>query len=101
MYHELWKAYARKHTSPRRVIKIDLPKAYDSIEWIFLKQVLRTLGFPEKFTEWVMQCVRTVNYTIMINGQPSTETFNAASGIKQGDPINPSLTFPWNTSVEC
>ena len=38
--HELVKAYTRKNVSPRSMLKIDLQKAYDSVEWPFLEQVM-------------------------------------------------------------
>ncbi|XP_070031346.1 uncharacterized protein [Nicotiana tomentosiformis] len=46
--HELDKSYNMKHISPRCMIKVDLQKAYDSVEWIYLEQVLEGLAFPEK-----------------------------------------------------
>lgn len=46
---ELVKAYQRKHISPRCMIKINLQKAYDSVEWIYLEQVLKGLCFTAKF----------------------------------------------------
>ena len=69
--HELVKAYTRKHISPRCMLKIDLQKAYDSMEWTFLEQIMYGLGFPERFVQWVMNCVKTVNYSIVVNGQVS------------------------------
>lgn len=95
--HELVKSYSRKHISPRCMIKVDLQKAYDSVEWAYLEQVLEGLAFPEKFTKWIMVCVRTVNYTILLNGE-TVEPFNAARGLRQGDPISPSfLQLQWST----
>lgn len=47
--HELVKGYGRKGISPRCLLKIDMQKAYDSIEWGFLEKVLVRLNFPEKF----------------------------------------------------
>lgn len=52
--HELVKGYNRKHISPRCMIKIDLEKAYDSLEWIYLDQVMTQLGFSRRFVDWVM-----------------------------------------------
>nr|XP_016449921.1 PREDICTED: uncharacterized protein LOC107774789 [Nicotiana tabacum] len=86
--HELIKGYTRKHISPRCMIKIDIQKAYDSIEWSYLEQNMRMIGFPERFIAWVMKCVKTVNYTIMVNGEP-TDPFNAEKGLRQGDPMSP------------
>lgn len=48
------------------------------------------LGFPKKFIGWIMTCVQTVNYSIMLNGE-SVEPFNAAIGRRQGDLISPFL----------
>ncbi|KAH0724551.1 hypothetical protein KY284_000416 [Solanum tuberosum] len=61
--HELLKWYSRKGLSPRCVMKIDLRKAYESIEWSFLKSVLAKLGFPFKFIQWVMECISSVSYS--------------------------------------
>ena len=88
--HELVKAYTRKNVSPMSMLKIDLQKAYDSVEWPFLEQVMEGLGFPDLFTQWVMKCVKTVNYTIVVNGQ-NTQRFDAAKGLRQGDPMSPFL----------
>ena len=88
--HELVKSYTRKNISPRSMLKIDLQKAYDSVEWTFLEQVMGGLGFPEMFIQWVMKCVKTVNYTIVVNGQ-TTQRFDAAKGLRQGDPMSPFL----------
>nr|XP_016440054.1 PREDICTED: uncharacterized protein LOC107765869 [Nicotiana tabacum] len=90
LINELVKSYTRKQVSHRCTIKIDLQKAYDSVEWPFLEQVMFELGFPSQFITWIMECVHTVNYTIVINGEP-TELFNAARGLRQGDLISPFL----------
>ncbi|XP_070022043.1 uncharacterized protein LOC142177522 [Nicotiana tabacum] len=72
------------------MIKIDLQKAYDAVEWIFLEQVLDEIGFPRQFTMWTLECVKTVNYSILVNGE-STAQFDAAKGLRHGDPISPFL----------
>lgn len=53
------------------MIKIDMQKAYDSIEWVFLEQFLNALNFLEIFVRWIMVCESTVSYSIVINGQQS------------------------------
>ncbi|XP_056691836.1 uncharacterized protein [Spinacia oleracea] len=79
-----------KHVSPRCMIKVDLKKSYDSLEWPFLKTMLSELGFPMKFVNWVMQCLYSVSYSILINGCP-TKPIPAKKGLRQGDPISPYL----------
>lgn len=90
MAHELVKAYQRKGISPRMMMKVDLQKAYDSVEWSYLEQVMEFLGSPQQFMKWISMCVKTVHYTICINGE-YTEPFDAAKGLRQGDPISPYL----------
>ncbi|KAH0685683.1 hypothetical protein KY290_017200 [Solanum tuberosum] len=88
--HELIKGYGRKGISPRCMFKIDMQKAYDSLEWHFLEEVLVDMQLPERFITWIMKCVRTVSYSIMINGCPSVP-FQARRGVRQGDPLSPYL----------
>nr|XP_009761406.1 PREDICTED: uncharacterized protein LOC104213572 [Nicotiana sylvestris]XP_016476021.1 PREDICTED: uncharacterized protein LOC107797634 [Nicotiana tabacum] len=60
------------------------------MEWVYLEQMLDEMGFPRQFISWVLECVSTVNYSILVNSEP-TVPFNAAKGLRQGDPISPFL----------
>ncbi|GKV15133.1 hypothetical protein SLEP1_g25935 [Rubroshorea leprosula] len=42
-------------------VKLDLSKAFDRVEWNFLEDIMRAMGFPDKWINHVMMCVRTVN----------------------------------------
>ncbi|XP_060198100.1 uncharacterized protein LOC132627048 [Lycium barbarum] len=88
--HELVKAYSRKNTSPRCVTKVDIQKAYDIVDWNFSHQVIVCLRFPDRFTSWIMTCVSTVNYSIIVNGE-HTKQFDAVRGLMQGDPVSQFL----------
>lgn len=79
--HELVKAYSRKNISPRCLIKVDIQKAYDTMDLRYVQQMLEGLGFLDKFTKWILECVTTVNYTILFNGE-TTKPFDAARGLR-------------------
>ncbi|XP_057460090.1 uncharacterized protein LOC130750511 [Actinidia eriantha] len=65
-------------------------KAYDTINWEFVKDVLKGLGFPRVFVGWMIQCISTTSYSISINGA-LYGFFKGRQGIRQGDPISPFL----------
>ncbi|XP_021741304.1 uncharacterized protein LOC110707584 [Chenopodium quinoa] len=87
---ELIKGYSHKFVSPRCMIKIDLRKAYDFVEWPFLQTVLEELGFPHSVVKWIMTCVCFFSYSVMVNCFPD-KPFFAKKGLRQGDPMSPFL----------
>ncbi|XP_062100475.1 uncharacterized protein LOC133806383 [Humulus lupulus] len=82
--------YTRKNISPRCVLKIDLSKAYDSIDWVFMEDILTTFCFPRRFIQWIMTCLTGTSYTLMFNGRLQG-IFEGRKGLRQGDPISPLL----------
>ncbi|CAH9110833.1 unnamed protein product [Cuscuta europaea] len=88
--HELVRGYNRKQISPRCMIKVDLRKAYDTISWDFLANVLRGVGYPDLFVGWIMECVTTTSFSVSLNGI-LLGFFKGKRGIRQGDPMSPLL----------
>ena len=70
--------------------KLDLSKAYDRVEWCFLRSVLLKLGFQSSWVDLVMTCVTLVYYTVRFNGAMSVP-FTRTRGLRQGDPLPPYL----------
>jgi mannosylglycoprotein endo-beta-mannosidase len=62
-----------------------MAKAYDRVEWDFLRATLESMGFPHNITNIIMKCVSTVTFAILINGNCS-KTFSPQRGLRQGDP---------------
>lgn len=71
-------------------LKIDIAKAFDTISWTFIEHILQLLNFPNKFTSFLLFCLKNVTYTPILNGK-KCPPFNPERGIKQGDPISPYI----------
>eukprot|EP00253_Pinus_taeda_P010417 PITA_10417 len=72
------------------VLKIDLSKAFDRVSWLYLRMMLTHLGFNYTFTSWIMGCISSVSFAVLINGSAST-FFNSQRGLRQGCPLSPLL----------
>nr|GFB93918.1 RNA-directed DNA polymerase, eukaryota [Tanacetum cinerariifolium] len=83
-------AWCKRRRKQALVFKIDFAKAYDSVRWDFLLDVLLALGFGPKWCQWIRGIFSSNMASILINGSPSSE-FPIFSGLKQGDPLAPFL----------
>lgn len=78
------------------LLKIDLKKAYDYVNWGFIRCLLARIGLDVRGIRWTMVYVVEVNYAVLINGVP-TPFFKAARGFCQGCSLSPLLSFLlWN-----
>ncbi|GJV38182.1 putative reverse transcriptase domain, reverse transcriptase zinc-binding domain protein, partial [Tanacetum coccineum] len=87
---ELMRNYHRNCGPPRCSFKIDIQKAYDTVDWGFLRSILIGFGFHPTMVEWIMVCVSTTSYSVCINGNLHG-WFNGKRGLRQGDPLSPYL----------
>ena len=52
------------------VIKLDISTTYDRIEWVYLENIMRKMGFCEQWIRLIMACVQSMTYSILVNGEP-------------------------------
>nr|GEV33091.1 RNA-directed DNA polymerase, eukaryota, reverse transcriptase zinc-binding domain protein [Tanacetum cinerariifolium] len=72
------------------IFNVDFEKAYDFVRWDFLDDILKKIGFGEKWCKWIQSCLRSSRCSIIINGSPTKE-FHFFKGLKQGGPLSPFL----------
>lgn len=71
-------------------IKINLEKAYDKLEWCFIRRMLIRINLPTNLVELILSYVSLVTTSILFNGSPKDSIF-PSRGIRQGDPLSPYI----------
>ncbi|RVW21491.1 hypothetical protein CK203_111265 [Vitis vinifera] len=72
------------------LLKMDIEKAFDHVNWDFLMEVMSKMGFGHRWINWMKWCCSTATFSILINGSPSG-FFCSSRGLRQEDPLSPYL----------
>ncbi|KAI3506473.1 hypothetical protein L1887_28832 [Cichorium endivia] len=83
-------AWAKKQKKNILLFKADFEKAFDSVNWCFLNDIMAQMGYGDKWRMWIMGCLRSARASILVNGSPTKE-FSMEKGVRQGDPLSPFL----------
>ncbi|XP_071727978.1 uncharacterized protein [Rutidosis leptorrhynchoides] len=72
------------------IFKVNFEKSFDSINWCFRLEVMKSVGFGDKCRKWILSWLTSASISILINGSPSHE-FSIGRGVRQGDQLSPFL----------
>jgi hypothetical protein len=72
------------------ILKLDFEKAFDTVEHVAIIQVMRHLGFPQRWLTWVQHILSSGSSAVLLNGVPG-KFFKCKRGVRQGDPLSPLL----------
>ncbi|XP_019090146.1 PREDICTED: uncharacterized protein LOC109128388 [Camelina sativa] len=87
---ELVKDYHKESISSRCAVKIDILKAFDSVQWPFLLHILKAMDLPAKFLHWIELCIGTTSFSVQVNGELGG-FFRCTRGLRQGCSLSPYL----------
>ncbi|KAJ9565965.1 LOW QUALITY PROTEIN: hypothetical protein OSB04_001931 [Centaurea solstitialis] len=83
-------SWAKKVKKQLMVFKIDFDKAFDSLSWGFLDDIMDQMNFGGNWRRWIQGCLKSAAVSVLINGSPTPE-FTMGRGVRQGDPLAPFL----------
>ncbi|WVZ58821.1 hypothetical protein U9M48_009050 [Paspalum notatum var. saurae] len=82
--------HLHRNRVPALFFKLDITKAFDSVRWEYLLTLIKKLGFPARWCDWIAVLLSTASSRVLVNGVPSTP-IKHGRGLRQGDPLSPLL----------
>lgn len=81
--------FMQKHRLPGLLLKVDFAKAFDTVDWKFLLDLLRARGFSSKWTGWIDSIFSSSKASFLINGT-QYRYVRYPRGLRQGDSLSHS-----------
>ena len=79
-----------KSGTPSVIVKLDIEKAYDYVNWAALFYLMERMGFGVRWGRWMKACITTIRFSVLVNGYPMG-FFDSSHGLRQGIPLSPLL----------
>jgi len=82
------------------ILKLDFTKAFDTIEHNTIIEMMKHMGFDDKWRSWTQKILGSSSFAILLNGVPGKQ-FQCKRGVRQGDPLSPLLFVMAADLLQC
>jgi hypothetical protein len=66
-------SYIKKKKGKAYIFKLDFHKAFDSVLWEYINEIMASMGFGSRWQGWIMQCISMTKMSVLVNGSPTEE----------------------------
>lgn len=80
---EIVRDYHKENITPRCAMKIYISKAFDSVQWDFLVNILKVMKFTDAYIHWITLCIFSASFSVQVNGELAGY-FGSARGLRKG-----------------
>jgi hypothetical protein len=90
-----------KRKIPALFIKLDISRAFDSVNWPYLLDIMSFIGFGQLWRNWISSLWCTASSNYLLNGEPGRKILHCR-GVRQGDPLSPMFfSLLWSLCTGC
>lgn len=82
----------RSYNRKEFCLKVYLSKAFDRMDWGYMDDILTALGFPLQFKGWILACVKSAEFSVLVNGW-GDGFLKPQCGLRQGCALSHICSF--------
>lgn len=93
-------AWRKSTNNPLMIFKVDFEKAFDTISWDYVLEIMQIMGFGKLWCAWIMELIQSAKASVLVKGYPTNE-FQIQRCLRQRDLLSPFFMHPGYGRSSC